>query len=87
MLDSIDGLFDVVAFVFLIVIVAIVIVGIVWLGSLPGAIAHKRNHPQAEAITVLGWLGVLFIVLWPIAFTWAFIRSGSTSTGAPGERE
>ncbi len=74
MLDSLDGLFDIVALIFLGVIVAILVVGVVWLGSLPRSIAHKRGHPQAEAVTVLGWMGVLFVVLWPVAFAWAFVR-------------
>ena len=74
MLDSVDWLFDIVAAVFLVVILTIAIVGLVWLGSLPGSIAHKRSHPQSEAVTVLGWVGLLFVVLWPVAFAWAFVR-------------
>lgn len=79
MLDSLDWLFDTVALIFLVLILTILVVGIVWLGSLPGSIAHKRRHPQAEAITVLGWVGVLFVILWPIAFAWAFTSHAVTA--------
>jgi hypothetical protein len=78
MLDSLDGLFDVVALIFLFVILTIIVVGVVWLGSLPGSIATKRQHPQAEAVTVLGWVGLLFVILWPFAFAWAFVRYPGT---------
>ncbi len=30
------------------------------IGGFPGKKAKERNHPQAEAINVLGWLGLLF---------------------------
>ena len=43
------------------------------LGSLPGRVAHTRKHPQAEAVAVGGWLGMLFGgVLWPIVMIWAY---------------
>lgn len=79
MLDSLDWLFDTVALIFLGVILTILVVGAVWLGALPGSIAHKRGHAQADAVTVLGWVGLLFVVLWPVAFAWAFVRPA----GAP----
>ena len=42
------------------------------LGSLPGKKAAQRNHPQAEAINILGWLGLLFGgVGWMLALVWA----------------
>ncbi len=84
MLDSLDGLFDIVALVFLVALVALAIVGLVWLGSLPGGIARRRGHPQTDAVTVLGWIGLLFVVLWPVALAWAFVRpQGSSGSGAP----
>ncbi|HEY1378695.1 MAG TPA: DUF3302 domain-containing protein [Gemmataceae bacterium] len=75
MLDNLDWLFDAVALIFLLLILATLIVGFVWLGSLPGSIAQKRHHPQADAVTALGWVGLLFVFLWPIALAWAFVRS------------
>src|SRR5262249_1480320 len=44
-----------------------------WLGKLPGETAKIRGHPQASAITVCGWLGLLFPLLWPIALVWAYL--------------
>jgi hypothetical protein len=43
-----------------------------WIASLPGKIAIKRNHPEAEAVKMLGWAGFLAIVPWIQAFIWAF---------------
>ena len=46
-----------------------------WLGSLPGKKAAERNHPQAEAINVLGWVGLLLGgVGWMVALTWAYMK-------------
>ena len=50
----------------------------VWalLGMLPGKIARQRKHPQAEAITVCGWWGVLTMgILCPLAFIWAYTNT------------
>ena len=46
------------------------------LGGLPGSIAAARGHPQAAAINVCGWMGVLTLVLWPIAMVWAHMSAG-----------
>lgn len=47
---------DYFAWVVLIVLIITALVGFVILARLPGQIAHSRNHPQAEAITVAGWM-------------------------------
>lgn len=66
---------DVFAFVVIGVLFLVFVVAVVALGSLPGNIARRRGHPQADAITVAGWLGIATLgVLWPIAFIWAFLR-------------
>lgn len=45
------------------------------LAMLPGKIAKSRNHPQAEAINIGGWLGALFAgVAWPIFLIWAYTK-------------
>ncbi len=60
--------------VLLILIVAAIAIWIV-LAMLPGKIAAKRNHPQAEAINIGGWLGaILGGVFWPIFLVWAFTK-------------
>jgi hypothetical protein len=40
--------------------------------GLPGRIAIARNHPEAEAVNLMGWLGFLAVVPWIQAFMWAF---------------
>ncbi|WP_173643857.1 DUF3302 domain-containing protein [Bradyrhizobium sp. 41S5] len=44
------------------------------LGSLPGDIARARNHPQAGAIRICGWMGVLTLIMWPVAMVWAHMN-------------
>jgi hypothetical protein len=45
----------------------------IWLAGLPGRIAIARNHPDAEAVKLMGWAGLLPTVLpWIQAFIWAF---------------
>ena len=45
----------------------------IWIAGLPGRIALARNHPDAEAVKVMGWAGLLPTVLpWIQAFMWAF---------------
>jgi len=66
---------DFVTFVVLIVIVVVAAIVAVKLGALPGKIAAGRDHPQAEAINVCGWLGLLTLgLLWPVALIWAYCR-------------
>ena len=67
--------------VFAILFLAIV-AAIVYLGSLPGNIARRRNHPQADAITAASWSGLALAGTgWPIAFVWAFLRQGPLGAG------
>lgn len=62
----------------LIVLIVLLIAGlavVIGLGIMPGKIAKSRNHPQAEAIQVCGWFGVLSMgVLLPLAFIWAYTK-------------
>jgi hypothetical protein len=45
----------------------------VWLAGLPGRIAISRKHPDAEAIKLMGYAGLLPTVYpWVQAFIWAF---------------
>ena len=44
------------------------------LARLPGAIARSRHHPQADAISVCGWMGIVTLVLWPVALVWAYLK-------------
>jgi CBS domain containing-hemolysin-like protein len=60
------------------VIVVMPIAGIVlfWMVHvLPEKIAHKRHHPQKDAIQVLCLLSLVFGgLLWPIAWLWAYTK-------------
>ena len=60
------------------VIAAVPIGGIVlfWMVHvLPEKIAHKRHHPQRDAIQVLCLLSLVFGgLLWPIAWLWAYTK-------------
>lgn len=60
---------------------------IYWLGKLPGETAHSRGHPQASAITVCGWLGLLFLPLWPIALVWAYMLPSGRQLAPPPDLE
>ncbi|MBI1818448.1 MAG: DUF3302 domain-containing protein [Deltaproteobacteria bacterium] len=44
----------------------------VLIAGLPGRIAIARKHPDAEAVKIMGWAGLLFAVPWIQAFIWAF---------------
>jgi hypothetical protein len=60
------------------ILIAVPIVGIVlfWLVHiLPEKIAHKRHHPQKDAIQTLCLLSLVFGgLLWPIAWLWAYTK-------------
>jgi hypothetical protein len=67
--------------IFALIVIGILIGFVIWLvvklGPLPGNIAANRGHPQADAIRVLGWIGVITLGLaWPIALIWAYTRTG-----------
>ena len=78
---------DIFALVVMGVLLAVVIFMVVKLGPMPGNIASKRGHPQADAIGALGWIGVITLGLaWPFALVWAYTRSGEQQTAYLGER-
>ena len=68
----------VVSYLAIFIIFFVPIVGIVlfWLVHiLPEQIAHKRHHPQFEAIRTLCLLSLVFGgVLWPLAWLWAYTK-------------
>ena len=69
-------------FALIILITLAVFAVVVWaiLGMMPGKIAHQRNHPQAEAITVCGWWGVITMgLLLPVAWIWAYTSPTETT--------
>jgi len=67
---------DIFTFAVMLVLLTAAAVLIKIVGALPGKIARGRAHPQAEAINVCGWLGILTLGLaWPVALIWAYTRS------------
>jgi hypothetical protein len=51
-------------------VVALLTIGVFVLG-LPDRIALARKHPEAEAVNLMGWAGVLLVVPWIQALIWA----------------
>ena len=71
------GVLDFFALFVILLLVALAIWLVVVFGSLPGDIARRRNHPQAEAITALGWIGIVTLGMgWFIAMVWAYYIPG-----------
>ena len=74
---------DIFAAFILVVLFLVAIAVFVALGMVPGYIARKRNHPWAEAVTVAGWLTLIFgFALWPLSLIWAYVDAP-----APRKRE
>jgi hypothetical protein len=61
---------------FIIIFMPIGAIVLFWLVHiLPEKIAHKRHHPQRDAIQVLCLLSLVFGgLLWPIAWLWAYTK-------------
>ena len=88
--------------IFVLFVVPVVLIVLFWMVHvLPEKIAHKRHHPQFEAIRTLCLLSLAFGgLLWPIAWMWAYTkpvgykmaygtdkpRTTSTSRAARGTR-
>ena len=66
------GIWDYLTFAALLLIVIFFLSGVVYILGLPGRIAISRNHPEAEAVNLMAWLGFLGVVPWIQAFIWAF---------------
>lgn len=65
---------DVFAWIVLIVLILSTVGVVVFLAMLPGAIAKRRAHPWAQAVTVAGWITLfLGFALWPLVLIWAYV--------------
>ena len=74
--------FDIFALIVIALLIGVVIWLVVLLGNMPGDIARKRNHPQAEAITALGWIGILTLGMsWFVGIVWAYYRPDVRDSG------
>lgn len=78
---------DIFAIIVLLILLFTAVAIWVALAMLPGKIAARRSHPQAEAINIGGWLGAIFGgIFWPIFLIWAFMKPVRiTTTGASEE--
>jgi hypothetical protein len=73
--EMLDTAADILAIVVLIIVPVAVIVLFWIVHVLPEKIAHKRHHPQTEAITTLCLLSLVFGgLLWPLAWIWAYTK-------------
>ena len=76
---------------FALIVIFVTLAATIWivvtLGSLPGKIARERNHYQAEAITILGWIGILTLgISWFIAIVWAYTKPFSAEAAELKQR-
>jgi len=77
---------DVFAFVVMAVLLGVGIYLAFVLGALPGKIAAEREHPQADAVRVAGWVGLVTLgVAWPLALIWAYARPARIDSGSTSE--
>jgi hypothetical protein len=75
---------DIFALIVMGILVAVAIWLVVLLGPLPGKIAAERGHPQADAVRVLGWVGLITMgAAWPVALVWAYYKP--KATGGAGD--
>jgi hypothetical protein len=74
---------DIFALIVLVVIVATTIFIFVTIGRIPGDVARNAGHPQADAINLLGWFGLLAGgVGWVVALIWSKTRPLAVDTAA-----
>ena len=66
------GFWDYATFMVLAILVGAGLGVAVFVLGLPGRIAISRNHPEAEAVYLMGWIGFLAVVPWIQALGWAF---------------
>jgi hypothetical protein len=73
--EALDTAANVLAII-VIIIVPVVAITVFWLVHvLPEKIAHKRHHPQKDAIQTLCLLSLFFGgMLWPLAWIWAYTK-------------
>lgn len=65
--------------IFALIVLGVLVTAAIWLvvviGNIPGNMARAADHPQAEAISILAWVGLLTLGLgWFIALVWAKTR-------------
>jgi hypothetical protein len=73
--EMLDTVADWIA-IFVLIVVPVVVIALFWMVHvLPEKIAHKRHHPQRDAIQTLCLLSLVFGgLLWPLAWLWAYTK-------------
>lgn len=63
--------YDYWTFAFLVVAIVAFFYILIQVGGLPGKIAERRNHPHAEAVKIVGWIGLFTVFPWIHAIIWS----------------
>lgn len=72
---------DFIALFIMLLLTAVAIWLVVLVGNFPGKLAREAAHPQAEAITILAWIGLFTGMLgWILALVWAKIQTPDSGT-------
>lgn len=66
-----DG-YDYLTFVVGIIAIVALFYFIIQIGGLPGKLAERRNHPHADSVKLLGWIGLFTALPWIHALIWSF---------------
>ena len=58
--------------VFFVILIAVVALFVIF-AQMPGKTARERGHPQADAINMCSWLGILLTggIVWIVAMVWS----------------
>jgi len=73
-LQSVGAMLDIIVLPIIFVVPILALLGLFIIGRIPGQIAAARGHRWAKAVNVAGWVGLLSVILWPIALIWAFMN-------------
>lgn len=66
-----DG-YDYLTFGVLVILAVAFFYVLVTIGGLPGKLAERRNHPHAESVKIVGWIGLFTVFPWIHALIWAY---------------
>jgi Protein of unknown function (DUF3302) len=64
--------YDYLTFIFLVLVIVAFFYALIQIGGLPGKLAERRNHPHAEAVKIVGWIGLFTVFPWFHALIWAY---------------
>jgi hypothetical protein len=73
--DILPGGFDSYDWLMLVFLIVMIVAGfaiLLYILALPGKIAISRNHPHAETVRLMGYIGALPVFPWIHALIWAF---------------